>query len=131
MIPAGPPRSLPLVQPPSLCEAGPCRNYHRVSSVMDAEDGGVPGAAHRQISRACYPTPGIELELGETPVLQCSRWEPDGEQARLDSLRSQYMKTPDGKVFAEKMAAFEEAQRDESDGEVDLVDSFIDGTVSL
>jgi hypothetical protein len=96
---------------------------------MDAEDGGMPGAPHRQITRACYPTPGIELEIGETPVLQCSRWEPDGEQSRLDSLRSQYMKSPDGKVFAEKMVTFEQAQID--DEAEDDADSDIEGTVSL
>jgi hypothetical protein len=119
MIPADPPRSLPVVQPPSLCEAGPCRNYHRVASVMDSEDGGLPGSTHRQITRACYPAVGIELEMGETPVLQCSRWEPDNEQARLDSLRAAFLKKADGKVFAAKVAAFEEAEAALGAGEED------------
>jgi hypothetical protein len=77
---------------------------------MDAEDGGVAGATRWQITRACYPTPGIELELGETPVLQCSRWEPDGEQARLDSIRQGFMKSADGRDFTAKMLAFEERE---------------------
>jgi hypothetical protein len=115
MIPAGPPAKLPVVQPPSLCEAGPCRHYHRVASVMDAEDGGSAGPTHRQVTRACYPAVGIELELGETPVLQCSRWEPDNEQARLDSIRADFLKKPDGKAFVEKVAAFEEACADDDD----------------
>ena len=137
MIPAGPPRSLPVVQPPSLCEAGPCHHYHRVASVMDAEDGGIPGATHRQITRACYPAPGIELELGEVPVLQCSRWEPDNEQSRLDSIRQGYLKTVDGRAYAAKVEAFEEAEAAladdsaESGGGLSEVDSDIDGTVSL
>jgi len=137
MIPAGPPRSLPVVQPPSLCEAGPCRNYHRVASVMDAEDGGMPGQTHRQVTRACYPAPGIELELGETPVLQCSRWEPDSEQARLDSIRHPFLKSPEGKAFAEKVTAFEEAEAHlddesaESGGGLSGVDSDIDMTEVL
>ena len=127
MIPAGPPRSLPVVQPPSLCEAGPCHHYHRVASVMDAEDGGTPGQTHRQVTRACYPAPGIELELGEVPVLQCSRWEPDNEQSRLDSMRGQYLKTVDGKAFAAEMAAFDEAQAaaaedDEEDEYEDVIE---------
>lgn len=119
MIPAGPPRSLPIAQPPSLCEAGPCRHYHRVASVMDAEDGGVVGATHRQVTRACYPAVGIELELGETPVLQCSRWEPDNEQARLDSIRQAFLKSPDGATYAAKVTEFEEAEA-ARDADVDV-----------
>jgi hypothetical protein len=108
MIPAGPP-TLPIAQPPSLCEAGPCHHYHRVASIMDTEDGGAPGATHRQITRTCYPGVGIELELGEAPVLQCSRWEPDNEQGRLDSIRQAFLRSSDGKAFAAKVAEFEEA----------------------
>jgi hypothetical protein len=111
MVPAGAAPRLPVIDPPSLCEAGPCRNYHRVVSVMDAQDPvGETGPTRRQITRACYPTAGIELELGETPVLQCSRWEPDNEQARLDSLRAAYMKSPAGKQFAAEVTSFEAAE---------------------
>lgn len=63
----------------------------------------------RLVTRACYPTLGIEVELGEEPVLQCSRWEPDNEQGRLGELRKQYLKTPDGKAFADQVAVFEES----------------------
>jgi hypothetical protein len=97
---------------------------------MDAEDGGTPGQAHRQVTRACYPAVGIELELGEVPVLQCSRWEPDNEQQRLDSLRGAFLKTPDGKVYAEKVTAFEEAEAALDDAGSDLDDDD-EGTVSL
>lgn len=134
LVPAGPPPQvghLPVIDPPSLCEAGPCRNYHRVASVMDAQAPvGETGPTRRQITRACYPTPGIELELGETPVLQCSRWEPDGEQARLDSLRSGFLKSPPGKEFIAQMQAFEaavEAETAESAGGLTDVDSDFDG----
>jgi hypothetical protein len=111
MIPAPPPRSLPVVQPPSLCEAGPCRNFHRVQSLMDAQEplDGTDGTVHPQVTRACYPAPGIELELGETPVMRCSRWEPDSEQARLDSIRDVFLKSPAGKVFAQQVQAFDAA----------------------
>lgn len=111
MVPAPPPsRSLPIVQPPSLCEAGPCRNYHRVASLMDAQqtmDGS--DAIYPQVTRACYPTPGIELELGETPVLRCSRWEPDNEQERLDAIRHNFLKSKDGQAYVAQRAAFDEA----------------------
>jgi hypothetical protein len=109
MIPSGPAKMLPVLDPPSLCEAGPCRHYHRVRSVMDVEDGGHGGPMRTQVTRACYPTHGIEIDLGETPVLQCSRWEPDNEQARLESIRQAFLKGGDGKAFAAKMNAFEQA----------------------
>lgn len=114
MIPSGPPSSGPATQCPSLCEAGPCRHYHKLATIMDAQEplvGSDP--LRRLITRACYPSPGINLELmGEEPVLQCSRWEPDNEQGRLGELRKQYLKTADGKAFAAQVAAFDEAQQE-------------------
>lgn len=122
LIPSGPPRrSLPVLHP-SLCEAGPCRNFHRIASVLDAQEPiAIPGVqgggpVRRQVTRACYPTPGIEIELGEEPVLQCSRWEPDGEQERLDGIRSRYMRSAPGKAFAEQVAKFEESAASEASG---------------
>jgi hypothetical protein len=122
MIPAPPPSKLPVIEPPRLCEAGPCRHYHRVESLLDAQ-GPMDGSgdpAHTQVTRACYPAVGIELELSETPVLRCSRWEPDNEQARLDGLRDQFLKSPNGKQYAAQLAAFEEAvaEQDEIDNVV-------------
>lgn len=112
LIPAGPPSKLPVIDPPTLCEAGPCRHYHRVVSEMDVQQAldGTDAPVREQITRACYPSPGIELELGETPVFQCSRWEPDmSEESRLNEQRKAFMKTPLGKQFAEDVAAFEAA----------------------
>lgn len=125
MIPA-PPAKLAVIQPPpSLCEAGPCRNFHRVESLMDAQAplDGSGDAVHPQVTRACYPAVGIELELGETPVTRCSRWEPDNEQARLDGLRDAYLKTLDGRKFVAKVDAFNaalDADDSDADAEVDL-----------
>ena len=110
LIPAGRHSSLPIVDPPSLCEAGPCRNYHRVVSVMDDQEPvGGSGPTRRQITRACYPTPGIELELGETPVLTCSRWEPETASTsnERDHARASFLKGPDGRQFTADVAAFE------------------------
>lgn len=111
MIPAGPAKKLPVIEPPSLCEAGPCRNFHRVESLMDAQGplDGSGDAIHPQVTRACYPAVGIEIELGETPVLKCSRWEPDSEQSRLDAIRNNFLKSKDGQAFAQKVIAFEDA----------------------
>lgn len=133
LIPAPPVRALPVISVPSLCEAGPCRNYHRVSSIMDAAEpmDGSPGEVHEQVARACYPAPGIELELGESPVLRCSRWEPDGEQARLDSIRDQYLKTPAGRVFVAQAQAFEAAMSAADAGVLSDVEADEEGEVSL
>ena len=109
MIPAPPPPPR-VTEPPSLCSAGPCRHYHRIESQMDsaAPLDGSGADMHPQITRACYPAAGIELELGETPVLRCSRWEPDNEQERLDSIRDTFLRSDAGREFAEALAAYDE-----------------------
>lgn len=119
MVPAAPPASLPTIDPPSLCEAGPCRCYHRVVSVMESQGPvGATGPAHRQITRACYPTPGIELELGETPVLQCSRWEPESEYVAARNLaREEFLRSDEGRDFLLQVASYEQSA-DLDDGEV-------------
>jgi hypothetical protein len=61
-------------------------------------------------------------------VLQCSRWEPDSEQSRLDSIRQSYLKSVDGKAFAAEVEAFEQAEAALDDAGSDLDD---EGTVSL
>jgi hypothetical protein len=117
--------------------------------VLDAQDPiGEVGPTRRQVTRACYPTPGIEIELGETPVLQCSRWEPDGEQRRLGEVRTAYLSSSDGRVFSKQVAAYEAQARlnesaesgggltgvdtdlaDVSDGNDELADLIIDDAI--
>ena len=115
MVPAGPPPDrvgLPVIDPPSLCEAGPCRNYHRLETKLDAQ-GAVDGTGvrHTVITRACYPAAGIEVELGEEPILTCSRWTPETSASEhdRDQARASFLKGPAGKAFAAEVSAFEEA----------------------
>jgi hypothetical protein len=92
-------RSFPPARP-RLCEAGPCRNYHRFKIQLEAANprartvpvalpdtpraqlvpGGTvyqaPAAYHEQTHHYCYPTIGIEMPLGDLPVTQCNRWNP-------------------------------------------------------
>ncbi len=81
-----PVRDLP-PDPPRLCEAGPCRHYHRFQIQLDAQnpmeerksDGTVirhGRVFHVQTHHYCYPDTGIELELGALPVLTCNHWVP-------------------------------------------------------
>ena len=127
MIPSDPlptrdPR-LPVIDPPSLCEAGPCRNYHRMVFVLDAQDPiGERGPLRRAITRACYPSPGIEVELGD-PVLQCSLWNPEVTEAPTQSVngvivdrapgndrdraRARFLSSEAGRAFSTEVATFE------------------------
>jgi hypothetical protein len=86
---------------PRLCEAGPCRNYHRFEIQLEAANpraqtvpvalpegtpgvqvvpGGTvyqaPAAFHVDTHHYCYPTPGVEMALASLPVIQCNRWNP-------------------------------------------------------
>lgn len=88
---------------PSLCQAGPCRRYHRLVVQVDAEQPGAvrlpivlpegtpgaqqtpqgtvyraPAAFHVQTHHYCYPDTGIEMPLGALPVVECNRWDPQG-----------------------------------------------------
>lgn len=63
----------------SLCAIGPCRNYHELVLSLDAQEplGEETGERrHRNTVRTCYPSPGIEADLGEETVYQCNRWDP-------------------------------------------------------
>jgi hypothetical protein len=113
--PAPAPRSsLPQIDPPSLCEAGPCRHYHRLVSVLDAQDAigaaltDATGVTPRVITRACYPSAGIEVELAETPILQCSHWYPRDRRHQI-AARQSYLASPEGREFLAEAAAYEAA----------------------
>jgi len=102
--------ALPVIDPPSLCEAGPCARYHRLVTVMEAQGalGSDAPERYRSITRACYPSYGIEIELGETPVLQCSRWLP-APQAHEDAARRDFLASAAGSAFSESVAQYEMA----------------------
>lgn len=93
----------PLAQdPPRLCEAGPCRNYHTFQIQLDAQnpmaekrpDGKIVQHGrvfHTEQHHYCYPNVGIESNLGSLPVLSCNRWVPlTGLLQRVSSVRRAY-----------------------------------------
>lgn len=65
------------VLPISLCTLGPCKNFHSLLSKIDATEpiDGSSGGIHLQPMRACYPAPGVEIEL-TAPIRECNRWAP-------------------------------------------------------
>jgi hypothetical protein len=80
-------------EPPSLCRQGPCSHYHELSVRLDASTpmDGSSDVMHTQLTRSCYPTSGIQIELDDTPVFACSRWSPDTtRQYQIDAMQRDY-----------------------------------------
>lgn len=119
---------------PSLCQAGPCRHYHRLVVQVDAEDpsavrlpiapppgtpftsqtpqGAVyraPASFHTQTHHYCYPGSGIEIELRALPIVGCSRWNPmDADDHFQEGLRRQLFEgTEEGKRYRAAVEAWE------------------------
>lgn len=79
------PKPAPPVQR-SICQRGPCRNYHRM--VVEADADAVTGQP-TQVVHTCYPALGIEidLQLGDGAVFECSRWDPEDPEDYMTSER--------------------------------------------
>jgi hypothetical protein len=105
----GPPAALPPASPAHfICLRGPCRHYWRMETFMasgnpkdtwDPEKGlkdadGNPVRMPRQVHHTCLVQPGMETELTEDNVYECSRWEPltPREVKRIDKKRRVYLK---------------------------------------
>lgn len=115
-----PPQRPPRRDPPRLCSAGPCKHYHRMVTQLDAqaplalparrarELGVLPDSMpgfHTEAHHYCYPTAGVETNLGETPVVSCSLYEPVHmvERRRIDAARSNFLQTPEGQEYAAEL----------------------------
>src|SRR5262245_21225174 len=96
-------------QPPRLCEAGPCRNYHTFKIQLDAQKpmavGGQDGELeapeatdHAETHHYCYPAVGIESKLGSLPVIQCNRWSPVSalERRETEHVLDSWLTSADG-----------------------------------
>lgn len=115
---------------PSLCLAGPCRNYHQLVTQVDAANpsavrlpvvlpDGTPGAEvtlhgtlyrapavfHVQTNHYCYPNVGIEIDLGSVPVVECSRWSPllATEWQPRETDRAVFRASPAGVAFQRQL----------------------------
>ena len=85
------PVSLPVIQPMSLCELGPCRNLHVLTQKMEIQEpmDGSPAPFHTVTIRTCYPSPGIEYDLTAEPVKSCSKWFPETDESAVECRRAQ------------------------------------------
>jgi hypothetical protein len=134
----------PLPPRPRMCDAGPCRHYHRLEIQVDAANpraqkipirlpvlqpgmeaspGGViwqaPAAFHTVVEHYCYPDIGIEMDLGATPVVECNRWSPRmyGDGGLNDAVirnRDQFWQSRAGQEHAQAVAAWEAARAREA-----------------
>jgi hypothetical protein len=72
----GRPEPLPKASPDNfVCLRGPCRHYIEIHSFAEVESRGLDRAP-RQINRICKVIPGVELDLTDDCVFECSEWVP-------------------------------------------------------
>jgi hypothetical protein len=98
------------VAPISLCQLGPCSHYHELRTMMDAQepiDGSGADRVYLNLTRTCYPSPGIEIDLSAHPVRTCSLWDPKSEEAitAIGTRRRHVKETPEWKEFTESWPA--------------------------
>lgn len=112
--------------PPRLCEAGPCVNYHRFEIQLDVETAkaqtiepggktsGLPDKMpfHVRVHHYCYPTVGVETELGSLPVLKCNLWRPvtSDDTRDVERARNLFEISPEGQAYIAERAAWEAAR---------------------
>ena len=126
---------------PSLCQAGPCRRYHRLVVQVDAATPGAvrlpivlpegtpgaqqtprgtvyraPAAFHVQTHHYCYPDTGIEMPLGVLPVVECNRWDPEapGKDRGVAVSRKDFEKSDAGRTYRAEVADWEAARAAET-----------------
>ncbi len=108
---SGPPRALRAPTAPRLCELGPCRNYHRLVTQTEGQtyqDG--TESLNTQTSHSCYPSSGIEVELGAVPILECNRWAPsdvrDSANTMVARIRRSVLDSTEGQRFTNELFAW-------------------------
>lgn len=113
-LPSPPRISLPQVVAPTLCEQGPCANYHMAVIRFDAATpmDGSDDVMHTQTIRTCIPGPGVTLELEDRPVFECTKWDPDTNlQSSLELRREEFDASPAGAQYQAKLAAWHADQQ--------------------
>jgi hypothetical protein len=82
----------------SMCAKGPCRHYWRLVTLADSgnpagtwEALGIPEP--RQHTHVCLVNPGMETDLGDDFVFECSRWDPiiPADLHQLEARRKKYL----------------------------------------
>jgi len=138
--------------PPRLCEQGPCRHYHRFEIQVDAEDPrlirvpdsvpktipGVqetprglvyqpPSSFHREVHHYCYPSDGVDTNLGSLPVLACNRWCPKTPSQEMDEEHCQgkFRLSDEWAEYTRRLAEWTRA-REQERRDADTVDQMVE-----
>lgn len=155
-LPGFSPKRPDLPPRPRLCEQGPCRNYHRLETQVESadpraqrvpvrlpvlpagaqavQDGTLyqaPATFHTSTAHYCYPAVGIEITLGDTPVVSCSRWDPLDKNvvtAARES-RERYLASDDGRAYLKALAAWESAREAEDREDHEALELIADALV--
>lgn len=136
---------------PSLCEAGPCRHYHRFAIQVDAEPPKVrrlpvvvpgvgdtyeaPAGFHAETHRYCYPDTGIEMPLGVMPVTECNRWEPVAPDAAKQKRETAFWGSAAGRSHRYAEHAWRDRQfalaREADEAEQLILEAQVDAELAL
>jgi hypothetical protein len=136
----GPPSVESFPPYPSLCEAGPCQHFHRFEIQVEATsplaqqvpielpDGHrvetTPAGKvyrplpvfHTRVERYCYPSSGIELELGSTSMVRCNRFKPPESWHKISDKTGAIPAS----VYAAKVKAWKAARAQEAQEAADI-----------
>jgi len=69
---------------------------------------------HVEVHHYCYPTVGVEMNLGALPVTDCNRWDPDVPGGTLGGRRHLFAQSQDGQEFATEVKGWEATQAAEA-----------------
>lgn len=72
------------------CFRGPCRHFMVIKSLAPV-DNAANGYLPEQLDRYCRAIPGVNLEMGDALVFECSDWAPKQKDG-LEAQRTAYMK---------------------------------------
>lgn len=73
-----------------------------------------PAVFHVEFHNYCYPTVGVEMNLGALPVTECNRWDPDVDGTTTAVRRKTWQGTREGRTFEIRVAEWEAARRAEA-----------------
>ena len=73
-----------------------------------------PATFHTSVSHYCYPDVGIEMTLGDTPVVRCSRWDPMDEHTLLRRVQETFLGEERGREYTRQVEAWELARTEEA-----------------
>jgi hypothetical protein len=90
-----------------------------------------PAPFHVVVHHYCYPTVGVETNLGDLPVLECNRWEPvfESDLRELAQRRHVFMESERGQTYKRELAEWHEARAAEEALATEAAGPFISAVV--